>query len=188
MGCGLAGRGPNAPLYTNEFSPPVHNLLEISGEYPENFPPSGVIKNDFGLFFDDREFIKQCQIVHIQEVTIHLERYISGIEIIYYLDGHMREVKHCTNKPSKKHSLPLSNTDSIVFWEITYTGKVIYSVTLETLEGRLLNVECKEGRGAIKNEVNLRQQRRGVVGVKGKIGEYLEGLSVHSWRMCGKNK
>ena len=188
MGCGISRIGPNVPLYTNEFTPPIHELVPISASFPESFPPSGLIKNDLGLFFDDREFIKQCQIVHIQEVIVYLEKYITGIEILYFLDGAMRDVKHCCEKPAKKHSMPIASTDSIVVCEATYTGDKIHSIRLETNEGGLLNVESSLGPGKEKKIVNLRAQRRGVVAFKGKIGEYLEGISTYSWRMCGKNR
>ena len=188
MGCGISRRGPSAPLYTNEFTPPSHELIPISTPFPESFPPSGTIKNDLGFFFDDREFIKQCQIVHIQEVTVYMEKYLTGIEIMYYLDGVLRNVKHCCDKKAKKHSMPISNTDSIIVCEATFSDNNIHSIRLETVEGRLLNVESSLGLGKDKKNINLRPQRRGIVAFKGKIGDYIEGISAYSWRMCGKGR
>ena len=48
MGCGMVARGPHSPLYTNEFTPPCHDLVPSSYEFPEIFPPSGIIKNENG--------------------------------------------------------------------------------------------------------------------------------------------
>jgi hypothetical protein len=186
MGCGIAVRGPQVPLYTNEFSPPCHELVPLHSAFPENFPPSGIIQSDRGFFFDDREFIKQCQIIHINEITVYMERFITGIEIIYFLDGAMRVVKHVGSIQGNKFVLPLQTNDSIVMCEATHEESKLRSLRLESLEGRVMDLVSLEGHGSQKTTLNLKSQRRAVVAFKGKIDEYVEGLRVYSWRMVGK--
>lgn len=186
MGCGLSARGPMSPLYTNDFTPPCHDLAPLSIQFPENFPPSGIVTNENGTFFDDREFIKQCQIVHIHEITVYFEKYLTGIEIHYYLDGGIREVKHCSNLPSKRYVFPMQNSDSIVACEASHVDGKIMSLKMETIEGRILDVVGTGGHGKQKTQVNLKPQRRAVVAFKGKLNAYVEGLRVYSWKLCSK--
>ena len=186
MGCGAIARGPENPLYTNEFSPPSHELVPIDVTFPESFPPSGMIKLENGTFFNDREFIKQCQIIHIHEVSVFVEKYITGIEILYYLDGNMKEGKHCGTVNGKKQSMPVQNSDSIFSCDITYQQNKIHSIRFETIEGRLLDAVCTSGYGKEKVSLNLKQERRAIVAFKGKYEEYLDGLSCYSWKMCIK--
>ena len=188
MGCGISPGGPQVPLYINEFSPPSHELVGIHTAYPENFPPSGIVSNENGSFFDDREFIKQCQIVHIHELIVYFEQFVSGIEILYYLDGGIKTVKHCGSKGGKKHVLPIQNTDSIVVCEGSYENNKIYSIRIQTLQGRVLDLVGNNGLGNHKFSLKLNQQKRAIVGFKGKIGEYIEGLIVYSWKLREKSR
>jgi hypothetical protein len=178
----MSARGPSSPLYANEFSPPCHELVPLSFNFPEHFPPSG----RSGPFFDDREFIKQCQIVHINEVCVYLEDYISGLEISYFLDGSLKLVKHLGTRSGKRIIFPLRTSDSIVKCVVTYEDACARSLRMETIEGQELDVVSALGRGGKDTVLDLKSDRRGVVAFKGRIGDYIEGLRVYSWRMVGK--
>jgi hypothetical protein len=185
MGCGVS-RGPQVPLYTNEFAPPCDELLGIELPYPETFPPSGVVANENGIFFDDREHIKQCQIVHIREVIVYTENYISGIELIYYIDGGVKSLKHCSSKPSKKIALAIQVHDSINSCDITFQDNKIYSLRLQTLLGKSLDAISSSGIGKNKARLHYNIEKRAIVAFKGKINEYLEGLAAYTWKMREK--
>ena len=188
MGCGISARGPSSPLYSNEFAPPSHELVAGVLEYPENFPPSGLIKHEQGFFFNDREFIKQCQIIHLNQITVFIGKYITGIEISYFIDGNLKIAKHCSNPNGSKMIMPIQVTDSIICCEITYQNDKIHSIKFRTLENRVLDAVCTSGLGKEKANVNLMQDRRAIVAFKGFFGEYLYALSCYSWKICGKQR
>lgn len=188
MGCGITTRGPQTPLYLNEFNPPCHELISLNCPFPSTFPPTGIIKNEIGTFFDDREHIKQCQIIHINELTLIAEDYLVGIEMQYYLDGGIKCLKHLASANGKRFVLTLQNSDSIVSCELTHEERKIRSMKLETLEGRTLDWVSQLGHGPEKSIINLLQQRRALVAFRGKISNCIEGLSIYSWRLCSKSK
>ena len=188
MGCGITSRGPQAPLYFNEFTPPVHELMSLPIQFPSAFPPSGVIKNESGTFFDDREHIKQCQIVHINEIVFVANDYLIGIELQYYLDGGIKILKHIASTIGKRYILTLQNTDSIINCEMTHDSNKIRSVKIVTFEGKTLDWVSTLGPGSDKTSINLIQQRRALVAFRGKISDCLEGLGIYSWKMCGNPK
>ena len=178
MGCGIAVRGPQSPIYANEFSPPIHELIPLPIAFPENFPPSGNIFNENGAFFDDREFIKQCQIVHINEITVYMEKYVCGIEVQYFLDGGIRIAKHLGKAQGKKYILPLQNSDSIIECTGTFEGTKAKSLRLLSLDGRVMDLVSLEGPGPETFSLNLRTQKRAIVAFKGKVDDYIEGLRM----------
>lgn len=188
MGCGISTRGPQTPLYLNEFNPPCHELISVNCVFPSTFPPSGTIQNETGSFFDDREHIKQCQIIHINELTLTTDDYLTGIEVQYYLDGGIKQLKHNASNTGKKFVLTLQNSDSIINCELTHEERKIKSVKLDTLEGRSIEWVSPLGAGSEKSTINLLQQRRALVAFRGKISTCIEGLSIYSWRLCGKAK
>jgi hypothetical protein len=188
MGCGITARGPQTPLYFNDFNPPIHELISLPIQFPSAFPQSGVIKNETGTFFDDREHIKQCQIVHINEIVLTTGDYLTGLEIQYYLDGGIKVIKHQASTTGKKFVLTLQNSDSIISCELTHDVHKIRSVKMETLEGKTLDWVSPLGPAEDKTSINLIQQRRALVAFRGKISDCIEGLGIYSWKLCGKFK
>ena len=64
----------------------------------------------------------------------------------------------------------------------------IYSIRIQTLQGRVLDLVGNNGLGNHKFSLKLNQQKRAIVGFKGKIGEYIEGLIVYSWKLREKSR
>ncbi|OMJ72908.1 hypothetical protein SteCoe_28524 [Stentor coeruleus] len=188
MGCGLSSRELKTPIFTNDFNPPSHELAPLEFPFPENFPPSGVVSNENGTFFDDREYIKQCQIVHIHEIAIYIENYITGIEIHYYLDGAIKISKHFGLIQGKKHVMEIEISDGIINAEVSFDGPLIQSIRFETIEGRIMDVVSPKGHAKQRAKIVLKTQKRAIVAFKGKIGDYIEGLRAYSWKLCDRRR
>jgi hypothetical protein len=181
MGCGSVRSQPI--LYINEVNPPLHKLRVNDPHLPEVFPHTGFVKNDDGTYFDDREFVKQSQVVHIEEVVIYSEEYIQGISVLYFLDGNMKQVHHNAQQMSKFTKLPLMPSDSLVAIEVTYGDEFIHSIKITTTNNTAFEVVGSKGKGPETAGVDLRKDARAIVAFKGRHEVYLRSLHFYSWSM-----
>lgn len=179
MGCGSVRSQPI--MYVNEVRPPLHNLRANDPNMPDVFPPTGFVKNNDGTYFDDREFIKQSQVIHIDEIVIYSKEYIQGLSLLYFLDGNIKQVHHNSLDSGKITKLPLSPSESLVALEITYSPEYIHSINITTTKNISFEVVGEAGKGPETAVIDLRKDSRAIVAFKGRHETNLRSLQFYSW-------
>ncbi|CAG9330922.1 unnamed protein product [Blepharisma stoltei] len=182
MGCSVIYRGTVRDLYINQPAPPLLPLMESKNQIPDVFPPTGIINRDDIQFFDHKELIKQSQLIHIYDLTIYSEDYIKGFIIEYNIDGSVKRTSHIRGHHGKEDRLILGTSDYIQKIEITY-DKYVNSISFQTAQGQNFLAQGKKGPGSQIQNVDFTKQKRGVVGFKGEISEFLSALYVYSWKL-----
>ncbi|CAG9315421.1 unnamed protein product [Blepharisma stoltei] len=184
MGCGATYRGPQKPIYSADISSQSITILGNDPNMPQNFPPTGFISVQGETYFDDREFIKQSQIMHLKEINFVTQEYVVGFEVGYYIDGASKLLKHYNKNPGQVvHKAVMNGFDSIIWIEITYGNGFIYSVKMKTLKEREIYVEGTKGKGPETKTVSLIEDKKAITGFKGRYDNYLRSLHTYSWRI-----
>jgi len=171
-----------AVLFINESNPPSEVVGGKLVEMPGFFPPSGVVKKDDWVHFDDREFIKQCRSVYIESITFFTGDVLSGLEVNYVLDGLLKKVTHGTTA-GQKHTLDLGGEDHINQIESTNSEAGIHSLRITTNERKQLNAVGTKGPAADKINFSCQDSRRGVVAFKGQHQTHMTCLIVYTWKL-----
>lgn len=187
MGCGATYRGPQKPLYQADIASVSIAILSNDANMPTNFPPTGQVTNGSDTYFDNRELIKQSQIIHIKEINIIADDYISGFEISMYLDGAHKLLKHYNKAPGQQiHKTVIHGLDSIIGLELTSTDEFVNSIKIKTLKGQEFEIVGFKGKGTDIKSINLTNDKKAIVGFKGRYDRYLRSLHVYAWKILGR--
>lgn len=185
MGCSVVYRGTVTDLYINQPSPPCELLMDSNKSIPDLFPPSGVILKGDTLYFDDKELIKQAQLVHIYSIIIFAEEFVNGFEVEYHIDSNLLKSKRSKGQTGKEFSLILGRADFITKMTVTY-DKYVHSIEFETRTHQKLVAKGTKGEGPKVRSLDFTKENRGIVGFKGEINENLSALYAYSWRLRDK--
>jgi hypothetical protein len=150
---------------------------------PTFFPPSGLVKKDDFIAFDDREFIKQCQSAYIEKLTVYQGELINGLEVSYVLDGILKTVAHHNNQ-GEKHSLVMVSDEHINSIATSWSDAGLHSLELTTNTGKRINVLGSRGPGPQSKTFTCAAERRGVVAFKGLQRSALGSLLVYTWKLA----
>lgn len=186
MGCGASTRTMTV-LFINESNPPCELVAGNAVEMPSFFPPSGIIKKDNLVTFDDREFIKQSRSTYIEGVAVYVSEVVNGLEINYVIDGALKKLTH-GSATGTKHILDMSGDSHINQVDCTWSSTAVNSISFTTSDGKNLKAIGSKGLGNYEKTFNCVDSNRGFVGFKGQHQEHLTCLFVYTWKLVRSYK
>jgi hypothetical protein len=181
MGCGASTR-PVIVLYINEANPPCELVAGDAADMPGFFPPSGLITKPDCVWFDDREFVKQCRSAMIEAVAVYQGELINGMEITYVLDGMVKVVLHGQTKGLKRF-VQMQEAQHINSITCTWSEAGVHSLELTMSNHASLKAVGTKGEGNQRKVFSCAGERRGFVAFKGMHREVLSCLFVYTWKL-----